>query len=65
MGYCLNCLDEPVLIAVSKPLLTVFDIHLRLESCGAINPNLTEVKVSKVKNNIRGAVFLPERWGVG
>ena len=30
MGYRLN---EPVFIAVSKPLLTEFGIHLRLESC--------------------------------
>ena len=34
MGYRLNRLDEPVLIAVSKPLLTEFTIHQRLESCG-------------------------------
>ena len=33
MGYCLNCLDEPVFIAVSKPLLTEFGIHYSLESC--------------------------------
>ena len=33
MGYHLNRLDEPVFIALSKPLLTVFGIHLRLESC--------------------------------
>ena len=33
MGYCLNRLDEPVFIAVSKPLLTEFGIHHRLESC--------------------------------
>ena len=33
MGYRLNCLDEPVFIAVSKPLLTEFGIHHRLESC--------------------------------
>ena len=33
MGYRLNRLDEPVFIAVSKPLLTEFDIHQRLESC--------------------------------
>ena len=33
MGYRLNRLDEPVFIAVSKPLLTEFGIHLRLESC--------------------------------
>ena len=35
MGYRLNCLDEPVFVAVSKPLLTEFGIHYRLESCGA------------------------------
>ena len=38
MGYSLNRLDETVLIAVSKPLLTEFGIHHRLESCvGFIN----------------------------
>ena len=36
MGYRLNRLDEPVFIAVSKPLLTEFDIHQRLESCERI-----------------------------
>ena len=34
MGYCLNRLDEPVFMAVSKPLLTEFGIRNRLESCG-------------------------------
>ena len=34
MGYRLNCLDEPVLMAVSKPMQTEFGIHHRLESCG-------------------------------
>ena len=33
MGYRLNRLDEPVFMAVSKPLLTEFGIHHRLESC--------------------------------
>ena len=33
MGHRLNRLDEPVFIAVSKPLLTKFGIHHRLESC--------------------------------
>ena len=33
MGYHLNSLDEPVFIAVSKPLLSEFGIHLRLGSC--------------------------------
>ena len=30
MGYHLNRLDEPIL---SKPLLTEFGVHHRLESC--------------------------------
>ena len=34
MGYHLNRLDKPVFMAVSKPLLTEFGIHHRLESCG-------------------------------
>ena len=34
MGYRLNRLDEPVFMAVSKPLLIEFGIHYRLESCG-------------------------------
>ena len=34
MGYHLSRLDEPVFKSVSKPLLTEFDIHHRLESCG-------------------------------
>ena len=29
----MNRLDEPIFIAVSKPLLTEFGIHHRLESC--------------------------------
>ena len=42
MGYRLNRLDEPVLIAVSKPLLTEFGIH-RLESFGTLLDNSTWV----------------------
>ena len=38
MGYRLNRLDEPVFIAVSKPLLTEFGIHHRLESCDLLTP---------------------------
>ena len=37
MGYRLNRLDEPVVMAVSKSLLTEFDIHYRVESCGVIS----------------------------
>ena len=36
MGYRLNRLDEPVFMAVSKPLLTEFGIHHRLESCATL-----------------------------
>ena len=45
MGYRLNLLIEPVLIAVSKPLLIEFGIHYRLESCAYVHlihfPNLS------------------------
>ena len=34
MGYCLNRIDEPVFMVVSKPLLPEFDIHHKVESCG-------------------------------
>ena len=37
MGYRLNRLDEPVFMAVSKPLLTEFGIHHRLESCDSLS----------------------------
>ena len=36
MGYHLNRLDEPVFMAVSKPLLTEVGIHHRLESCDTV-----------------------------
>ena len=35
MGYHLNHLDEPVVMAVQKPMLTEFGIHHRMESCEA------------------------------
>ena len=39
MGYRLNRLDETVFMTVSKPLLTEFGIHHRLESC-EVNQNM-------------------------
>ena len=33
MGYRLNRRDEPVFMAMPKPMLTEFGIHCRLESC--------------------------------
>ena len=38
MGYRLNRLDEPIFVAVSKPSLTEFGIHYRLESCDPKSP---------------------------
>ena len=34
MGYRLNRLDEPIFMAVPKPMLIEFGIHYRSESCG-------------------------------
>ena len=36
MGYRLNRLDEPVFIAVPKPMLTEFGINHRFESCALV-----------------------------
>ena len=47
MGVRLNRLDEPVFIAVSKPLLTEFGIHHKLESCGYKGQ---DIAASKLKN---------------
>ena len=37
MQYRLNRLDEPVFMAVPKPMLTEFGIHYRLESSGNVS----------------------------
>ena len=42
MGHRLNHLDEPVFMAVPKPMLTEFGIHYRLESCERFQQKLTE-----------------------
>ena len=39
MGCCLNRLDELVFSVMSKPLLTEFGIHPRLESCEELTEN--------------------------
>ena len=55
MGYHLNRLDESVFTAVSKPLLTEFGIHHRLESgessSYSVNKNtrFTRSRVTNVK----------------
>ena len=46
MGYRLNRLDEPVFIAVSKPLLTELAIHHNLRVVGLIiNQNMNGKKL--------------------
>ena len=37
MGYRLIRLDEPIFMAVLKPMLTEFGIHHRLESCVSLD----------------------------
>ena len=49
MGHLLYRLDEPVLIAVSKPLLTEFGIHHRLENCEPFAKNPIMVLLKSVK----------------
>ena len=45
MDYRLNRLDEPVPIAVSKPLLTEFGIHHRLETCARTQLQLEQTLI--------------------
>ena len=59
MGYRLNHLDEPVFMAVPKPMRTVFGIHYRSESCGlylhsAYHRSKTAKKRGYVVEMIRG-----------
>ena len=56
MGYRLNRLDEPVFMAVSKPLLTQFGIRHRLESCvgfTSTDSKAVMVEYRKKSNKIR------------
>ena len=46
MEYRLNRLDEPVFITVSKPLLTEFGIHHRLESCERVYKQLVSLRAT-------------------
>ena len=54
MGYRLNSLDEPIFKAVSKPLLTEFGIHQRLESCGW--------ERTKGKHFFENRLYLSSQW---
>ena len=56
MGYLLNRLDESVFIAVSKPLVTEFGIHHRLESCAKHSAMLTFIALENV------VVYQPDFW---
>ena len=61
MGYCLNRLDEPIFIAVTKPLLTKFAIHHRLESCELcyIALKLAKNQLKQLKVRILDVHFFP------
>ena len=50
MGYHLNRLDEPIFMAVPKPMLTEFGIHYILESC-AVHIIYPQCKVSLQHNS--------------
>ena len=67
MGYRLNCLDKPVFIAVSKPLLTEFGIYHRLESCvlGRVSHHLTSVRLIRDCSVIEGEMTLPDSRKMG
>ena len=53
MGYHLNRLDEPVFMAVSKPLLTEFGIHHRLESCAILQQdNACVLEIRKCRDRV-------------
>ena len=56
MGYRLNHLDEPVFITVPKPMLTVFGIHHRLESCVSFS-ELVLGGIIRVANKSHGHVI--------
>ena len=57
----MNRLDEPVFMALPKPMLSEFDIHHRLVSCGLYNTMVLMGKISRYLNRNRlamNAIFL-------
>ena len=75
MGHRLNRLDELVFIAVSKPLLTEFGIHLRFESwalymyynlylCFQVFPGRRR-RVWRRRPRLRSSARLPQERGGG
>ena len=46
VGYCL---DEPIFMTVTKPMLTEFGIHHRLENCEPFAKNPSMVLLKSVK----------------
>ena len=48
MGYRLKCLNEPVFVAVPKPIQTEFGIHQSLESLGAPSTDLTSKALQEI-----------------
>ena len=50
MGYRLNRLDEPIFMAVLKPMHTEFGIHYILESCVLFQKRLVVKKHREAQN---------------
>ena len=59
MGYHLNRLDEPVFIEVSKPLLTEFGIHYRLESCDPMMKHLDPTPLKRLTKGPQTSITRP------
>ena len=59
MGYRLNRLDEPIFMAVPKPMLTEFSIRYILESCEALLERVFyfEPSSSFKGNRLSGAIY--------
>ena len=45
VGHRLNCLDEPVFMAATKPMLTEFVIHNVLEGCAGYSWSFFEKNI--------------------
>ena len=60
MGYCWDLLDEPAPVAESKPLLTEFCNHHRLEICVAPLENLRITMINNEQLEFFLSDCLPE-----
>ena len=57
MGYCLNRFDEPVFMAVRKPMLTESGIHCILESYAPF----LHIRIGKTQSTVLCVISIS--WG--